>query len=262
MIDIQRRGFLALGAAALGLAACGAGTSVPSGTTFVLVHGALHGGWCWRRVARALREAKADVFTPTLTGLGERSHLSGPRISLTTHINDVINCIVTEELERVVLVGHSYAGMVITGVAQRLSKRISHLVYLDALVPRDGESALDAMGGVRLDPSLKMFVSKPGTDFGITDPTDLAWVQRRVRPQSAATLREKIAIGGDLPAVRRAYIACTADKGTGSAAEVFRRIARERMDASWRYEEIATAHDAMITAPQELARLLLDIAAR
>ena len=261
MIQIQRRSLFGLGAAALGLAACGQAQTAPSGTTFVLVHGALHGGWCWRRVAKILRAAQAEVFTPTLSGLGERSHINGPRIGLTLHIKDIVNCILTEELQRVVLVGHSYAGMVITGAAQQLGERIAHLVYVDAVIPRDGETALDAMGGLSLDPRIKMIKSNPGTDFGVTNPTDLAWIARRLRPQSALTLREKITLARDLSAIRRTYIACTADSGTGSPADVMRRTARERMDTTWRYEELKTAHDAMITAPDEVARLLLAAAA-
>ena len=261
MIQIQRRGLFALGAAALGLAACGQARTAPAGTVFVLVHGALHGGWCWRRVAKILRAAQADVFTPTLSGLGERSHINGPCIGLTLHIKDVVNCILAEELRRVVLVGHSYAGMVITGVAQHLGERVAHLVYLDAVIPRDGETALDAMGGLSLDPKVKMFRSKPEFDFGIKNAADLAWVRRRVTPQSALTLREKINLSRDLSTVRRTYIACTADSGTGSPADVMRRTARKRIDATWRYEELKTAHDAMISAPDDLASVLLAAAA-
>lgn len=108
--------------------------------TFVLVHGGWQGGWSWRPLARILRAAGHDVFTPTLTGLGERSHLSGMAINLDTHIADVANTIVWEELSDVILVGHSYGGMVITGVADQLASRIARLVYLDALVPEDGST--------------------------------------------------------------------------------------------------------------------------
>src|SRR5512134_2669009 len=133
MPHIARRGLLGLGVATLALSGCSS-DAARTNRNFVLVHGSLHGGWCWRRVAKLLRAAGGEVFTPTLTGLGERSHLNSPRIGLTTHIKDVANCIVSEELERVILVGHSYAGIVITGVVQSLSDRISDLVYLDALV--------------------------------------------------------------------------------------------------------------------------------
>jgi pimeloyl-ACP methyl ester carboxylesterase len=264
MAGIQRRGFLALsGLVALGLSACGRGTPAEtSAPVFVLVHGALHGGWCWRRVARQLRAAGAEVFTPTLTGLGERVHLNGPHIDLATHIQDVVNVIEYEELERVVLVGHSYAGMIITGAVQSLEpKKIANLVYLDAVIPRDGETTLDAMGGLVINPEPEMFSAQPGTDFGVTDENDRAWVRRRVTSQSAQTLRDKLAISRDMSAFKRTFIACTADNDTGSPTDDMRRTSLARLDKSWRREEIATGHDAMITAPRAVSDLLLQIAA-
>jgi pimeloyl-ACP methyl ester carboxylesterase len=220
----------------------------------------MHGGWCWRRVARMLRDAGADVWTPTLTGLGERVHLNGPHIGLSTHIEDVVNCIEYEELSKVCLVGHSYAGMVITGAAERLDGKLSNLVYLDAVVPRSGENALQAMGGLELDESVKMFSAVPGTDFGISDQVDLAWVQRHLTLQSAQTLREPLVLQGDFAKIKRTYIACTADKRTGSPTDNMRRAARERMDATWRTKELPAAHDAMVTSPRDLSDMLLDIA--
>src|SRR5262245_12927354 len=111
--------------------------------TYVLVHGAWHGGWCWAKVARLLRDAAQDVYTPTLTGLGERAHLARHEVDLETHIQDVVAVLESEELRGVTLVGHSYAGMVISGVAARVTGRISHLVYLDAFVPESGKCVLD-----------------------------------------------------------------------------------------------------------------------
>ena len=261
MVEIQRRGFLAFAALAAGLSACGRDAATTQASrTFVLVHGALHGGWCWRRVARLLRASDADVFAPTLAGLGQRSHINSPQIGLSTHIQDVVNCIEFEELENVVLVGHSYAGMVITGVAEKIADKLSQLVYLDAVVPRSGKSALDAMGGLQMDPAIEMLFASADTDFGIADPADLAWVRRRLTPQSARTFREPLAIQGDLSKMRRTYIACTADSGTGSGADIARRTALARTDATWRREDIRTGHDAMVTAPHAVADLLLDIA--
>src|SRR4051812_23108269 len=112
-------------------------------TTFVLVHGSRHGGWSWKRVAPLLRAAGHDVFTPTLTGVGERVHLAAPEVDLHLHVTDVANVLAFEDLTDVVLVGHSYAGMVITGVAEVASERLRQLVYLDALVPEAGQSAFD-----------------------------------------------------------------------------------------------------------------------
>src|SRR6202040_1266512 len=115
--------------------------------TFVLVHGAWHGSWCWKRVRKALQARGHDVFTPTLTGVGERSHLLSPDVNLDTHITDVVNLIRWEELSDVVLCGHSYGGCVVTGVADRLPDRIGAMVYLDAFTPEDGESLLDILPG-------------------------------------------------------------------------------------------------------------------
>ena len=114
--------------------------------TYVLVHGAWHGGWCWAKVARLLRDAGHEVYTPTLTGLGERAHLARPDIDLDTHIQDVVAVLEAEELRQVTLVGHSYGGMVISGAAARTSGRIGHLVYLDAFVPEAGKCLLDYVG--------------------------------------------------------------------------------------------------------------------
>ena len=112
-------------------------------TTYVLVHGAWHGGWCWRKVRAALEATSADVHTPTLTGLGERAHLASRDISLDTHVSDVLGVLETEDLSEVVLVGHSYGGIVVTAVADRAADRVARLVYLDAVVPRDGQCLYD-----------------------------------------------------------------------------------------------------------------------
>src|SRR5713101_2147973 len=141
--SISRRGVLATATAGAGVAALG-GTPVMAQTgtpkTFVLVHGAWHGGWCWRRVSDRLRKAGHQVFTPTLTGLGERSHLARPDIGIDTHIEDVAKVFELEDLNDVILVGHSYGGMIITGAAEKVVDRLRHLVYLDAMVPQDGQT--------------------------------------------------------------------------------------------------------------------------
>ena len=113
--------------------------------TFVLVHGAWHGGWCWKKVAPLLRSAGHEVYTPTLTGLGERDHLLTRDIGLDTHIQDIVNVLEYEELTQVVLVGHSYGGMVVTGVAERAHERLRQLVYLDAATPLGTERSLRAL---------------------------------------------------------------------------------------------------------------------
>ncbi|MGH7898860.1 MAG: alpha/beta fold hydrolase, partial [Candidatus Binatia bacterium] len=172
--------------------------------TFLLVHGAWHGAWCWRRVASRLRAAGHEVFTPTLTGLGERLHLLTRDTDLGTHVDDVLGALVAEELADVILVGHSYGGMVISGVAQRAPERLKHLVYLDAFVPKDGASledlvppaifadlrkATDADGdGFRVPPF-------PVQAFGVTGPEeDVAWIGRRLVFQPLKTMTQKVRV--------------------------------------------------------------------
>ncbi len=234
--------------------------------TFVLVHGAWHGGWCWRRVVGPLRARGHQVFAPTLTGLGERVHLAGPEVDLDTHIEDVIGLLRAEELSGVVLCGHSYGGMVITGVAERAAKRIDTLIYLDAFVPEDGQSVFQLMGperaggireqasrtgdGWRVDPM-------PAEVFQVRDAGDIAWVDRRCVPQPIATFGQPIASAGAIGAVRRRiYIRADNDRVTAYAhcAE------HARNAADWDYHDVPAGHDVMIDAPDALAGILLDAA--
>ncbi len=152
-------------------------------TTFVLVHGAWHGGWCYRRVAAPLRARGHEVYTPTLTGLGERSHLLDEEVNLSTHITDIVNLLRWEELSDVVLCGHSYAGMVITGVAGRVPERVRSVVYLDAYLPEDGQNLFDMMPAVHLK-GFQEVASKTGNisippvpaEILAVNPRDRAWV--------------------------------------------------------------------------------------
>jgi pimeloyl-ACP methyl ester carboxylesterase len=161
---------------------------------FVLVHGAWHGGWCWKKVTPLLRAAGHAVYTPTLMGLGERVHLLSPDIDLATHITDIVNVIEYEDLHEVILVGHSDAAMVITGVAQCVPGRLAHLVYLDALFPmeedrswaalvRRHQPAIAAMADAQIRESGERWLLPPPSGemlFGITDPTDWEWVRSRL----------------------------------------------------------------------------------
>ena len=155
--------------------------------TFVLVHGAWHGGWCWRRVSDRLLTAGHRVFTPTLTGLADRAHLLTPEVNLMTHVQDVVGLIQSEELEDIVLCGHSYGGMVITGVAEALRSRIDAMVYLDAFVPEPQQSLVDAMPEDRREKARLAFGSNwripspSAASWKITSPEDQAWVDRRTR---------------------------------------------------------------------------------
>lgn len=232
-------------------------------TTFVLVHGSWHGGWCWRRVVNELAKLGHTVYAPTLTGLGERAHLLSPQINLETHICDVLGTLEVEDLSGVVLVGHSYGGIVVTAVADRVS-RIAQLVYLDAVVPRDGECLYD-----RAPAQIKTHFeehAKTGGDgwrvpvsavsaqfLGLKDERDASWVMSRLTPHPVRTFREAVRLGATYLQVPRAYINCIGDKPFGQP----RTTQAEGVDD---YHELRTGHDAMITAPQEVSRLLHRIA--
>ena len=229
--------------------------------TFVLVHGAWHGGWCWKRVTPLLRAAGHEVYAPTLTGLGERAHLLSREVDLDTHTTDIVNVLEYEELTDVILVGHSYAGLVIPGVAHRLPGRVAHLVYLDAFVPRDGQCLLDLNPGaaaqqarVREEGDGWRLTPSPGARFGVTDEADGAWLASRIGPQPYATFTQPVRLGDTAPPAAT-YIFCSQPGG-------FRRFAEQVRDApGWRYRELATGHDAMVTQPRELTDLLLEVAA-
>ena len=231
--------------------------------TFVLVHGAWHGGWCWLRVARLLRDAAHEVYTPTLTGLGERAHLARPEVDLETHVHDVVGVLEAEELRNVVLVGHSYAGMVITGVAARAANRLSHLVYLDAFVPEPGKSVLD-YAGPRADAMRESARAQgdgwripplPPERFGVTSQRDREWLQRRLVPQPLKAFEQPLAAGG-ADRLKRMYVYCSSP-----AMGPFDQFAeRLREDRKWQYHELKTGHDAMLTAPGDVAKLLLAVA--
>ena len=225
--------------------------------TFVLIHGSFHGGWCWQRVAPLLRQADHEVYTPTLTGLGERKHLVTPQVGLELHIQDIINTLEFEDLHAVVLVGHSYAGFVIEGVAERLPKRVARLVFLDAFIPHDGQSAFDLMPGMEeewtqfatLQGGAKVVPPMSPAALGITDPADSAWVQSRLTPMPLLTHQQRIRLSSSqarkLP---RTYILCTQFG--------FHDSAREAKSLGWDTYQLETGHDAMLTVPRELAQTL------
>ena len=230
--------------------------------TFVLTHGAWHGGWCWRRLADALIGDGHRVFCPTLTGLGERAHLLGPSVTLDTHIADVTGLITAEELSDVVLVGHSYGGAVVTAVADRMADRLAALVFLDAYIATDGRSIIDADPPERQEAILKHVVATPAGDvlmpapasfYALASEADVAWVDRRQTPHPVATYTQPVALGGAWRTVPRlAYIATTR-----FGLDDFRAISAGLAgDDAFVRAEIATGHDAMIDAPGELAGLI------
>jgi pimeloyl-ACP methyl ester carboxylesterase len=235
--------------------------------TFVLVHGGGHGGWCYQPVARLLREQRHEVYAPTLTGLGERSHLLHPSIDLDTHITDVVNVLQYEDLRDVILVGHSYGGMVITGIADRAVDRVGHLVFLDAATPNSGQSLVDIAGpmmlaaraGGRMVNGIEL-VLFPGNDplgyFGVTDPAQIAWMKTKLTPHPWKCFEQKLSLTNEA-AMRRipqSHIICTATI-PGRDLPTLKALSNGRV---W---DIDTGHDLMITEPVKVAELLLRVAA-
>lgn len=231
--------------------------------TYVLVHGAWHGGWCWRRVTPLLQAAGHAVFTPTLTGLGERVHLASAEVDLDTHVQDVVNLLEFEELRDVILVGHSYGGMVITGVTERAADRLQHVVYLDAFVPRDGQALADLVSpqfrdGVRQQAQATggLLPAFPVQEYGVFTAEDVAWVEPKLRPHPFKTLTTPVRLQNPAAlALPKTYVYCN-----HPAMGFFEAFAeRTRSERGWRYREFATGHDAMVTMPRELTELLLEL---
>lgn len=218
--------------------------------TFVLVHGAWHGGWCWQRVNDRLTARGHRVFAPTLTGVCERSHLDSPSVNLSTQIRDVVNEIRWKDLENVVLVGHSYGGMVISGVAEQVAPKIASIVYLDAFVPADGQSIGDLGGKVDASPFTAPI---PAARFGVNE-ADRAWVDSKMTPQSTACFTEKIKLTGAYQRIpRKTYIRA---KNFAGFAATFERI---RSDDSWETWVVDCGHDIMIDKPDELTSILVGL---
>jgi pimeloyl-ACP methyl ester carboxylesterase len=231
---------------------------------FVLVHGGQHGGWCWRYVAQRLRAAGAEVFTPTLTGVGERAHLLSKEVSLETLIEDIVNVLECEELADVVLVGHSFGGLPVSGTADRAAERIRHLVFLDAALVQNGQSAADQIADEVFLPWLKLAQEQNGglglpihftpADLGVTNTDDAAWMTRRLTPHPTRGYTDKIRLGNPLGnGLPATYIGCNQDLGLDSS----RQLAR---DLGWNYVDLNVGHNAMLIAPDEVTRLLLSAA--
>jgi len=231
---------------------------------FVLVHGAWHGAWCWQRIVGPLWAAGHRAFAVTLTGSGERSHLLAPTISLQTHIADVANVIEAEELHDAILVGHSYAGMVITGVADRLAARLARLVYLDAVVPHPGESWSSGHSGETRAQRRKAIADTgaiPAPDpavFGLVGQ-DHAWVARRQTPHPGGVYDEALHFDpARLAALPKTFVDCTEP----ALATIAVSRLRVRSEPGWQVVEIATGHDAMISAHHALTDVLLQLGRR
>jgi pimeloyl-ACP methyl ester carboxylesterase len=233
-----------------------------SAKTFVLVHGAWHGGWCWPRVADRLRTHGHIVFTPTLTGLGERAHLLHPGINLTLHVADVVGVIKYEQLTDIVLVGHSYGGCVISGVAEAMPDAIRSIVFLDAFIPDNGEAMLDLVQPA-VEEVIRAALARGDTTVPVRDAAafrvnekDRAWVDSLSRPQPMGTMTEKIRLTGARERIaKKTYI-----RASGYPNVSFdKAYARTKADRSWRTFEVPCGHDVMIDAPDRLTEILLEV---
>jgi pimeloyl-ACP methyl ester carboxylesterase len=236
--------------------------AMASGRSAVLIHGGRQGGWLWVRVTPLLRSAGWDVYAPTLSGLADRAHLLTPAIDLATHIEDVRALLKFQDLHDVVLVGHSYGGMVITALCETDAlPRIAELVYLDALIPRPGDSAFDLMPP-ELTASIREAVAgegdgwrvpgRTGGVFGLTDPADVAWAGARLTDQSAATYTDTLRSDTAASSLPRHFI-----RFTDPALIPDHVVDRARLDPTWTYAEVAAPHGGALSHPNEVARAIL-----
>lgn len=232
--------------------------------TFVLVHGAWHGGWCWRRVADRLRRDGHLVFTPTLTGLGERSHLLWPGIDLATHVADIVNVMQWERLSDVVLCGHSYGGFVISGVAEEMLAAIRSIVFLDAFLPESGDT-IQKLTGPAVQDAIRGALQRgelgvpprPAEAFGVNE-ADRQWVDSLCVPQPIGTFTSPIALSGARENIaRKTYIRA---KGYHNPA-FDRAFAVAQSDPLWDCHQVPCGHDVMVDRPDRLTELLLQAAA-
>ena len=241
--------------------------------TFVLVHGAWHGGWCWWKTAPLLRKAGHTVLAPSLTGLGDREHLARKMppavLNLDLHIRDITALLQSNDINDAILVGHAYAGMVITGTAELCPERISALVYVNGVAPAHGEAMIDQLEAVRGPEFVarirdyiatgEPFMAQPTTAeeieqrWAISDPADQDFVLPRLSPQPTLTFAQPVRMGNAAAAaLRREFVLCS-ESG-------FEPVAQHAADHGWGVHHIDTGHDPMITAPAELSEILNRIA--
>lgn len=244
-------------------------------TDFVLVHGAWHGGWCWRPVIQALAAQGHRAHAVTLTGLGERAHLMSPAITLETHIADVFNTLEAEELDDAVLAVHSYAGMIGTAIADRMPGRLRHLVYVDAVVPKPGESWSSTQPVATREARLAAAQASPDYSFPPPDPSayglagaEHEWAMRRQTPHPGHTYTAPLDFQTKrVAAVPRTFVSCIQPALATIDAIRLRVVDPQFWDGAWQdggkagVIEMKTGHDPMISAPQELTRILLECAA-
>ena len=233
---------------------------------YVLVHGGGHGGWCYQPVARIMRAQGHEVYTPTLTGLGEREHLLSSSVDLETHITDVAKLLQFEDLEDVILVGHSYGGMVISGAADRATKRIGNLVFLDAAMPQNGQSLVDHAGPFMAAARSRSRVVNgielvlfPGEDpmnfFGVKDPEQIAWMKPKLTPHPWKCFEQKLVLKNEaaMRKLPQSVIVCSSHMNDQARAAL-------KALSNGRFWEIDTGHDLMITEPAAVAGMLSQLA--
>ncbi|MGW4720038.1 alpha/beta fold hydrolase [Nocardia sp. NPDC004260] len=247
-------------------------------STYLLIHGAFHGGWVWQRVTPLLEDAGHRVLAPSLVGLGDRAHLLTPDVGLETHVQDLIELVTAEDATEVVLVGHSYGGIVVTALADAVPDRIAELVYIDTFVPRDGEAVADIMPGMvdafaaaaaaTGDGWLVPPQTEPTGDgglYGVTEEPDLGWLASMQTPQSLKTFQQPMTLTNPaaLAKIPVTHVHC------GEGGEDFKAM-RAAMPRTLppadlppgRLHVLPTGHDCMITMPRELAGCLLTVAPR
>lgn len=235
--------------------------------TIYLIHGGWHGGWSWDLVRPLLEAEGHTVISPTLAGLAERANLLTRETDLETHLAEMVELVAADTSEAVTLVGHSYGGMIITGVADRLPDKVDNLIYLDGFVPKDGQSVFDVLPSSRRDYLQRladtggkkwMVPSPPPESFGVTDPEVADWARGLLTPQPMASLKQKIRLTGEGASVSRTYVHCNQGAMIASFAPF---AARYRDDSAWEVVEIASGHDAMLIEPARVAGLIIDVVA-
>ena len=231
--------------------------------SIVLAHGAWSAAWAWKKMRPLFRAAGHDFFSPTYTGLGERAHLARPEVDLSTHIQDVLTVLEFENLTDVTLLGHSYGGMVATGVADKARERIARVVYIDAFAPTDGQSLFDLVGP-KAEANMRAGAAKDGDGWRLpinpmppdTSPEDVAWASPRRRPQPIRTFEQRLKLESKEPPPPRHYIYATRN-GPG---DVFRQFStRTKSEAGWKSYELDCSHNPHITCPDALMALLTRI---
>jgi len=232
-------------------------------SVYVLVHGAWGGSWCWKRIRRVLQSCGYEVFAPTLSGVGERSHLLSKDVNLDTHIADVVNLIRWEELSDVVLCGHSYGGCVVTGAADRIAERIRALVYVDAFVPENGQSLHDTLPAEQRDAQVKGALEIgdgwkvppiPAEVFNV-NARDRAWVTQQRTPQSLATFQQPLQLTGAIERIENITYILAA----GWEHSPFPQFYEKAKAKGWKTLTMACGHDVMLDQPDELLEILLAV---